>query len=464
MQKTSNSTFFVEISVIVTIMRHMKRIFYKNLKAWADSDHRKPLILRGVRQSGKTFGLLEFGRTYFPSVHYINFEKDKSLQAIFERNLDPQRIIEEISFYLNKPINIETDLLIFDEIQDCPLALTSLKYFCEEMPGLALCCAGSLLGIYLGGVSFPVGKISFLDIYPLSFLEFLRAISEDMAADAVESFDSKTDIPMMLHKLLWDRLKWYFITGGLPEIVNIFCAHKDNLFHAFELVRARQLELVVMYSADMAKHSGRENALHLDRVWHSVPMQLAKTLDGSANRFKFKGVVPGIDRYQRLAGVIDWLINAGLVIKVPVIKTVQKPLVAYTKENQFKLYAFDVGVLGAMSQLSPKTILDYDYGTYKGYFAESFVAQEFLVSGKHDLYCWQHYRAEVEFLWDSGQSILPIEVKSGNVTKSKALKFYAEKYQPEYRTTMSAKPLYIDALQKHHEYPLYMAYHFPLLT
>jgi len=218
-----------------------------------------------------------------------------------------------------------------------------------------------------------------------------------------------------------------------------------------------------MYYPDMTKHAGKTNALHLDRVWHAVPAQLARSQDGSAQKFKFKGVVPGIDRYQRLANAIDWLLATGLLIKVPIAHNAQLPLMAYTTENAFKLYLFDVGILGALSELPVKTILDYDYGTYKGYFAENFVAQEFLASGHSSLYSWQETtRAEIEFLHIENGVVLPIEVKSGSVTRSKSLEHFVKKYHPPYRTFISAKPLHIDLANQVHAYPLYLTYRFPL--
>lgn len=226
-------------------------------------------------------------------------------------------------------------------------------------------------------------------------------------------------------------------------------------------VRRKQSEIIYGYYADIAKHSGKVNAMHIDRVWRAIPIQLAQSQDGTASRFQFKGILPGVDRYQRLANVIDWLQTAELIIKVPIVEHVELPLIAYTQESHFKLYLFDVGILGALSDLSPKTILDYDYGTYKGYFAENFVAQELLAKSNMNLYSWHKDRAEIEFLYMAENAILPIEVKSGWVTRNQSLNKYAEKYHPHYRTTMSAKPFHIDSKNDYHHYPLYMAYWFP---
>ncbi|MCP5103152.1 MAG: DUF4143 domain-containing protein, partial [bacterium] len=214
--------------------------------------------------------------------------------------------------------------------------------------------------------------------------------------------------------------------------------------------------------ADMAKHSGKQNSMHINRLWRNIPSQLAREQGGSAPKFKFKDVIPGIKGYSRLSGIIDWLLTAGLIIKVQIINKALLPLSAFTGENAFKLYFFDVGILGAVSQLTPRTILDYDYGTYKGYFAENFVAQEFIGSGVDMLFCWRETTAEVEFLREIEGKVYPIEVKSGWVTKSKSLNVFDGKYSPDYRVVMSARNLKINLARKLHYYPLYLASRFPL--
>ena len=441
----------------------MKREFYKKLLDWSASPGRKPLMLRGVRQCGKTYLLRLFGANEFPKFHLFNFEKEPELAKMFESSLEPQHIINQLSFYRNTPININEDLVIFDEIQEVPRALTSLKYFQEDMPQLAICCAGSLLGVRLNPGSYPVGKIQTEYLYPLTFFEFLRAIGENLSVDLIENCQSDTVIPITAHDRIWERLKWYFVTGGLPEVVQVFITHRDNLFVAFEKVREKQMQLLSYY-ADIAKHSGKVNAMHIDRVWRSVPNQLASAVDGTAPRFRFQDIVEGIDRYSRLANVFDWLKNAGLIIKVSIVEHAQQPLSAFVSEGRFKLFVFDVGMLGALSGLAPRTILEYDYGTYKGFFAENFIAQEF-VSGNHrDLYSWQDGRSEVEFLRNVDGDILPIEVKSGHVTHAKSLQKFVEKYHSKYRTIMSGRPFKIDQLNGVHCYPLYLASKFPIAS
>lgn len=446
----------------MTKITSMKRLYYQKLQEWSVSKHRKPLILRGVRQCGKTYLLQYFGKNEFPNLHYFNFEKEPELGKVFESNLDPLTILNQLSFHKNKHIDIAKDLVIFDEIQAIPRALTSLKYFHEEMPELALCCAGSLLGVTLNHESYPVGKVQTGYLYPLSFVEFLRAIDEDLSADLIETCQYNTVIPQLVHDRMWERLKWYFIIGGLPEAVQTFIDNKNDLFIAFEKVREMQRQLLSDYYADIAKHSGKVNAMHIDRIWNSIPNQLARTVDGSAKRYQFHGIIEKIDRYSRLANAIDWLDYAGLIFKLPIIETIEHPLSAYVEESRFKLYVFDVGMLGALSGLAPKTILEYQYGTYKGYFAENFVIQEFVSANCMELFSWQEGRSEVEFVRNIEGDILPIEVKSGNVAHAKSLQKFVEKYKSKYRTIMSGRPFKIDIRNGIHSYPLYLASRFPI--
>ncbi len=440
----------------------MKRQITKQLLYWRDNLRRKPLILHGARQVGKTYSLLKFGKKYYPAFHYVNFEQDEQLSAIFKQDLQPKRIIKELSFYLDCKINSESDLLILDEIQECPRAISSLKYFQEEMPAQAICAAGSLLGVHLGDASFPVGKVEFLDMYPLSFPEFLQGTGEDDAYNFLMGLKTGDSIPEIIHTRLWSHLKNYMVIGGLPEAINTYRRNKNDLFTAFKAVRKTQTDLITTYMADMAKHSGKLNSMHIERLWRDVPAQLAREQDGSAPKFKFKGVVPGLSSYSRLAGVIDWLVKAGLICKVQIVNSGHIPFSAYGKENFFKLYCFDIGLLNALGNLPPKSILAYDYGTYKGYVAENFVAQEFIASGSGPLYCWRERTAEVEFLREIDGEVVPIEIKSGWVTQAKSLKVFTQKYCPPYRTVMSGKNLFLDEKNKIHHYPLFLASRFPL--
>lgn len=404
---------------------------------------------------GKTHLLKEFGRVHFSNFHYFNFEKETELAKIFEKNLIPERILADLSFYTDSPIAIGKDLVIFDEIQEVPRALTSLKYFCEDCPELHLCAAGSLLGVHLNSVSFPVGKVTFQTLKPMSFEEFLMA-NDDKGLPFIENISSNDPIPEIVHEHLWEQLKHYFIVGGLPEAISTYLEHRKDLYMAFSRVRKKQEDLLNTYYADISKHSGKVNAMHIDRVLKSIPMQLQQVHDGSFSRYKFKGVIPGITHYDRLSGAIDWLEAAGLIIKVHIVNSGHLPFLGYSKENIFKLLMFDVGILGSMSQLSPKVILDYEYGSYKGYFAENFVAQEFAQGGKDPLYSWQEKKSELEFILEEDGKAIPIEVKSGKITKSSSLKVFYEKYHPPYQVIFSGRPLDVSQ-EKVRYYPLYLA-------
>jgi len=401
--------------------------------------------------------LKKFGSLHFPKTHYLNLERNPHLATIFQDDLNPERILAEIVFATNETINTHQDLVIFDEIQACPQALTSLKYFNEQIPELAICAAGSLLGIHLTPTSFPVGKVNILKMHPMSFTEFLMGVNDQKSVEMLAQVITTKHIPEIAHRHLWNQMKLYFIVGGLPEAIKIFNEYKNNLFEALNLVRQKQQELTLAYYADMAKHSGKINAMQLERTWKSIPAQLARDHDSSTRKFKFKGVLPNIDRYNQLANAIDWLIATGLIIKSHIVNCGQLPFSAYIKENSFKLFISDVGLLGALSNLHPKTILDYDYGTYKGYFAENFVAQELICAGVKDLYTWQEGRAEIEFLHEINDDVVPIEVKAGNVTRARSLDSFINKYHPTKNVILSGQNLHIDKNNKIQRLPLYLA-------
>lgn len=417
---------------------YMKRLILKNLEVWKTSKSRKPLIVDGVRQVGKTYILMEFGNQ-FSRCHYFNFEKERYLSKVFDSDLNPDRIVKELSLVRDTEINVDSDLIFFDEIQECPNALTSLKYFNEELPKLALVSAGSLLGVHLNSKSFPVGKVDMLKMRPMNFEEFLLALGESRIVEVLQN--AFTDgVPEVVHRKIWKLLLHYFVVGGLPEAVKSYRDKRDSLVEAFSTVRNIQSTLYKGYLADMTKHSEKVNAMHLERAFNAVPEQLSRVQNGSAPKFVFKDVVPKVRGYERLSGVIDWLQKAGLVVKVPICIKGMKPFKAYSKENSFKLFMFDIGMLGALADLSPKTILDYDYGTYKGYFAENFVLQELLQNRNETIFSWHENTAEIEFLIEENGQVIPIEVKSGNSVRSKSLSVFTKKYEPETRIRFSGKP------------------------
>jgi predicted AAA+ superfamily ATPase len=416
----------------------MKRLAINELVQWKSATGRKPLVLHGARQVGKTYLLQTFGKEHFPHTHYFNFEKNRQIHSIFERDLDPRRIISELELLLKASI-APSHLLIFDEIQECPKALTALKYFYEDAPEYHLCCAGSLLGVrYNEQASYPVGKTTTMHLYPMNFEEFCTALGEERIVDLINVNARKSiaeiTIPEAAHLVLWELMKKYMITGGLPAVVSHF-SDATNLHAAFEGVRRIQTEIISNYLLDIAKHSGRIKAINIERVFRSVPSQLAK----EQNRYRFTNVIPGRTGFASLSDPIDWLVAAGLVHKTMIANEASLPLMAYTKENSFKLYLFDVGLLGALSEIPPQTILAYDYGRFKGYFAENLVATEFMSTNAiGQLYSWAHGTSEIEFLREINGAIIPVEVKAGINTKSQSLRTFCSRHNPPFGLILSA--------------------------
>jgi predicted AAA+ superfamily ATPase len=406
------------------------------------------LIVLGARQVGKTFVLREFGQQKFSHVHEFNFQSTPSLCKIFARDLKPKQVLRELEFMTDRSIDPNgNELIFFDEIQDCPKALTSLKYFYEEMPEVPVVAAGSLLGLHLASASFPVGKVAILHLYPMSFTEFVEACAN---ARELSIFREACQVPLSLpeiaHERFWGLFKAYLVTGGLPESVSTWIAAGgiQSGYKAFSASREKLANLVTAYAADIAKHAGKVNAMHIERIWRSVPQQLASFVDESTGRFKFKDVVPGLASYRDLAGPIDWLVKAGMVLRVPVSHSAQSPISAYTKENIFKLYMFDSGVLGSMLGMPPGVIMDFQFGTYKGFFAENFVAQEMMASfpsaaESYSPHAWNEGRAEVEFILDTDLGVVPLEVKSGTKIRAKSLKSFIERYHPKMSIVLSAR-------------------------
>lgn len=437
----------------------MKREIHQKLLDWKNSRDRKPLVLKGARQTGKTFSLKEFGQKEFRRMHYINFQKDKTACDIFTGNLSPHKILESMQLYLETTIEKTQDIIFFDEIQDCPRALTSLKYFCEDMRELAVVSAGSLLGVTQTVEPFPVGQVNFLNLYPMSFEEFLLAVGDEDAYHRLHTLRYPDTIPLVLHHRLMEKLKEYFIVGGLPEVVGTYCAYKENKPEAYVNVRKKQEEIVTAYSSDFSKYSGKVNANEIAAIFESIPAQLAR----ENKKFKASEAMPQ-GRFSRLKSPIDWLIGAGLLIKVKIINSGEIPFEAFTMDNRIKLYIFDVGILGALAHIPPKSIyLENDFfSTYKGAFCENYVAQEFIYSGSGQLYSWMSNTAEVEFIREIDGRVYPIEVKAGQSGKLKSLNVFAAKYPASYRTRISARNLEFNEQSKIHNYPLYLSYRFPL--
>lgn len=411
----------------------MKRTLINDLIKWKKKENRKPLILKGVRQCGKTYLLKTFGKEHYSSVAYFNFEENENLKTVFEKDYDTSRIILELGLFAGQTIKPNETLVIFDEIQECGKAITSLKYFCENAPEYHIVCAGSLLGIALqNSLSFPVGKVDFLTLYPMSFAEFLRAIAPENLADYVDNFSKGDDLPQIIADKLYTFLRQYYITGGMPEVVSIW-----KKTFSIEEVESVQQAIINSYELDFAKHAPIKEFPKLTAIWRSIPEQLAK----ENTKFMFGHVKKGW-RAKDLEDALEWLINAGLVHKVCKIEKPFMPLSSYADETAFKLYASDVGLLRKMSKLPHEVILDVSpiYKEFKGSLTENYVLTELLKSTTDTAYYWSSGNtAEVDFVVQCNAEIVPIEVKSERNVKARSLAEYLKKYEPKYSVKTSMR-------------------------
>lgn len=411
----------------------MQRDITNKLIEWKSRKEKKPLVVMGVRQCGKTYIINSFGENNYDDVAYFNFEKQEALSKIFENDYDTDRIIFELSLFLGENIKQNDTLVFFDEIQACSRAITSLKYFCESAPDYHIVCAGSLLGVKLSNESsFPVGKVEFLTMYPMSFSEFVRANDEEMLADFISNFDSDKVIPEVVGQKLKTLLYQYYVTGGMPEVVKIWRDTKD-----IQKVEAKQQEIIDGYEFDFAKHAPIKEFPKLTAIWKSIPVQLAR----ENNKFIFGHVKKGW-RSKDLEDALEWLINAGLVYKVCQIEKPFFPLSAYAKPTAFKLYLCDIGLLRKLSNVPYRVILDSSviYTEFKGAMTENYVLCELVKSVCKTPYYWNSgNQAEVDFVIQSGSEIVPIEVKSEKNVKAKSLAEYRKKYVPKYSVKTSMK-------------------------
>lgn len=398
-------------------------MFYQKLLRWKQSDLRKPLVLRGARQVGKTYILTEFAKQEYQDYIYINFDEEPYFVSFFNENLDPDRIIRELNIYFKKTIQPGSTLIVFDEIQECPLALASLKYFCEKRNEYHIATAGSLLGVKLTQ-GFPVGKVNFLDLAPLNFFEFLHAINESQLVTMLEEIIRPKAITDIFHNKLISYLKYYFIIGGMPEAVATYLKN-ENLHE----VRTVQKEILDAYLLDFARHAPKDEIMKIMTVWESVPNQLAK----ENKKFIFSAIRKSA-RAREFETAIQWLKNAGLIIKAKAISTPKLPLDAYSNKQAFKIYLLDIGLLGAMSKLDPRIILQGEelFQEFKGSLTENFVATELHDKHFEELYYWASEGiAEVDFILASEQKIFPFEVKAGISKMKKSLLVYGQKFSDE---------------------------------
>lgn len=426
----------------------MKRDIFKQLNEWKQSPRRKPLVLNGARQVGKTYSLKHFGKTSYKNTIYLNFEKDEKLAQYFEETLDPKQLIKIFSIHAEMDIEPDETLLIFDEIQNCPKALNSLKYFCEEANDYHVVAAGSLLGVKTAGEKgFPVGKVNFLHLYPMTFFEFLSALSQEKLRLYLEEYHNYDPLPNPIHEKLIQLLKLYFYIGGMPEAVAEYAKNEK-----LNVVREIQLEILNAYEKDFSKHAPHNEIMKITVVWKHIHSQLAK----ENKKFVFASIRKSA-RGREYEEAIQWLSDAGLVHKSLLIETPKLPLSAYADNNAFKMFLLDVRLLGAQSNLSAQTIIEGNtlFTEFKGAFTENFVAQELIAAKNRGLYYWtSDGRAEVDFIIEERHEIYPLEVKAGENQKKKSLLVYNQKYAPSKLLRATAMNLKHDG--DIYNYPLYL--------
>lgn len=402
----------------------MKRILADRLAEWKNSVSRQPLIIKGVRQCGKTYLLKEFGKNHYEDCAYFNFEGNDVLQNIFENDLNTERIITELSVIRKKAILPQKTLIIFDEIQFCNRALTSLKYFCENAPEYHIAAAGSLLGIALAKpLSFPVGKVDFHTLYPMNFYEFLLASGEDLLCGQLENLPASKPVPIAYIAKLEAYLKNYYMCGGMPEAVNSWVTEKN-----IEKLDAILQKILDSYELDFAKHAPANEFPKLSAIWHSIPVQIAR----ENGKFIFSQVKKSL-RAKDLENALEWLISAGMVYKVAKIEKPFMPMSAYADFSFFKLYMADIGLLRRISKLPAVVFLEGSdvFKEFKGAIAENFVLCELVNKSGETPFFWKSGNtAEVDFVIQSGMDIVPIEVKSASNARTRSLAEYVKKYAP----------------------------------
>lgn len=417
----------------------MKRKILNRLLGWKGDKSRKPLILMGARQVGKTYILKAFGTIAYENVAYFNFENSPQLRDLFSGSIKPQDIIKVLSIELSIDIKPDKTLIIFDEIQECPEALNSLKYFNELANEYHICAAGSLLGITLAhSKGFPVGKVDFLHLYPLSFDEFLEAKDEHRLLEYLSQIEKIEPLPTIIHEKLLTLFKEFIYTGGMPAAVLEYLASSD-----FNRIRTVQSNILQAYRLDFSKHAPTQSIMKINQVWDVVPSQLAK----ENKKFVYSVIRKGA-RAQEFETAIQWLTEAGLIHKVYNTATPKLPLSAYLNHDIFKIYLADVGLLGAMAGLSAKAIIygDEIFQEFRGALIENYVAQELARQGFGLFYWTSSGQAELDFLLQLNETIYPVEVKSGTSMKKKSLITYMQKYQPELAIRISAMNLKQDGL------------------
>ena len=444
----------------------MKRLITQDLLKWKASDRRKPLVLRGARQVGKTYIVKDFGENYYDSCAYFNFDQDTRLTSLFAETKDPQRLIEQLSLVSGQKIEPGKTLIFFDEIQECEAALNTLKYFKEFMPEHHVIAAGSLLGIKLSHSSFPVGMVNYLDLAPMNFAEFLMADGLENLAEYVLGVGAtahaqaektpETDaaehvplekVPEIIATRLTEKLKTYFLIGGMPEVVQSWVTNKDiNEVHQI------QDEILRAYEDDFAKHTTASEANKISLIWHSLPSQLAR----ENKKFVYQAIRDSA-RAREYESALNWLRDANMVYKVPCVTAPKLPLSAYEDLTAFKIYLLDVGLLSYMSGIDAQTILDGNdfFSEFKGALTENYVLQEIAKGRQPSVFYYDFDRYSLDFIAQHDGRIYPIEVKSAERASHVSITKYIEKYQPELGVRFSPNNLTHDG--KILNIPLYLA-------
>ncbi len=419
----------------------------KSLIQWKNAADRKPLVFEGARQVGKTYLIQQFAKKAYQHLVYCNFEEDPALATLFDGQLSAAHLIEQLSFYMNKKITAEHTLIVFDEVQSAPRALTSLKYFNEQANEYHLIAAGSLLGVSIGQDSaFPVGKVNFLQLYPLNFIEYLYAIGENMLSVLLEEKSDLKPLPEAIHEKLMHYFRIFLFIGGMPEAVDSYRTDQD-----IQKVRTIQKNIQNAYANDFSKYSTPDESLKISQIWQAIPSQLAK----ENKKFKFSDIKTGA-RYARYELAIEWLRKAGLIYLAYDTTHATPPLEAYTHSNNFKLYYLDTGLLGARLNTSAQLITQKDslYTEYKGALIENYCAKEIKPLFGEQLHYWRSgNQAEIDFIIEHLGRIFPLEVKSGFTKHKKSLTVFQEKYQPKKAIRLS--PRNFDHQENFINLPLY---------
>ena len=423
----------------------------KYLEEWKKSPHRKPLILQGARQVGKTYSVLEFGRNHYENVAYFNFESNPKLADTFAESISPDYLIPILSHIAGQTIIKEKTLIIFDEVQMCERALTSLNNFCEEAPEYHIIVAGSLLGVAVNRekFSFPVGKVDMKTLYPMDLEEFMLALGEDMLVGKIKKcFADNIPMPSVLHDAAIGIYRQYLVVGGMPECVMQYVNTKDHI-----LVRHTQSNILASYLNDMSKYNNLNEIKKTQLVYDNITVQLSK----KKTRFQYKLVKKG-GRASEFENAIEWLVLSGIVSQIYKVEQINKPLENYRDIDSFKIYVSDLGLLCAKKELIPNDVLYMveELNDFKGGMVENYVNSQLIING-YTTYYWESARgAEVDFIIQREGKIIPIEVKSADNTRAKSLNIYMEAYKPEYAIKLSKKNFGFEDNKK--TVPLYAAF------